>query len=297
MGEKRELVQAVLDELPEVLDEYLPKYLKKHRTELKRWLLNTEGFRSEEEYEALQKEKEALEKELTVRHAREEKFMQEFEACRRELDEIKERAHRYAEELEKVQHDAERRVEMERRKAEEENEELQRYVMLMKEHQSELHRTFEEMQLDRARLAEKYGRAEEVAAQYQSLPEAARQGLAPVLGGEADGLTLVVRLAKVENFQSLWDYGATLLVRGTLDAAEEKALVALVDASLALVNLSHATPLFDIQDVALGTRYLPTTMQKTPASRQQGTVSRVLLPGCVYAGSGNCLRKPLVVVE
>ena len=64
MGEKKELVQAVLDELPEVLDAYLPKYLKKHRTELKRWLLNTDGFRSEEEFEAVEKESEACKAEM-----------------------------------------------------------------------------------------------------------------------------------------------------------------------------------------------------------------------------------------
>lgn len=268
MGEKKELVQAVLDELPEVLDAYLPKYLKKHRTELKRWLLNTDGFRSEEEFEAVEKESEACKAEMMDLRALVERLQAECTTRGRALVDAKDMMRQCIEERDAM------RVKTEK-----------------------MQQAFEELRSECARLSETYGRAEDVVVRYHAIPTVAREGLAPILGNSGDGLTLVVRLAKLENFQSLWDYAATLLVRDELGADEAKALTALVDDSLALVNASHATPLLDIQDVALGTRYLPTTMQKTSASRQQGTVSRVLLRGCAYAGSGNCLRKPLVVVE
>lgn len=297
MGEKKELVQAVLEELPDVFDAYLPKYLKKHRTELKRWLLNTDGFRSEEEFEAVEKENARCEAQVRDLNERLEHLVEERNNARRSLEAARADAERSAQNLELVKREAERRVQQAQAECDNRTNELYERSLVMEQRHAELQQALEELRGERNRLAETYGRAENVVARYQALPATARQGLAPLLGDGGDGLTLVVRLAKLENFQSLWDYAATLLVRDTLSAKEAAALTALVDDSLALVNASHATPPLDVKDIPTGARYLPTTMQKTPASHQQGAVTRVLLKGCAYAGSGNCLRKPLVVVE
>ncbi|MDY3296713.1 hypothetical protein, partial [Selenomonas sp.] len=70
MGEKKEreaIVQEVLEKLseklPDILDDYIPQYMEEHRAELKRWFLNTDGFRSDEECKELQEACEKSERE------------------------------------------------------------------------------------------------------------------------------------------------------------------------------------------------------------------------------------------
>ena len=129
------------------------------------------------------------------------------------------------------------------------------------------------------------------------MPEAVQQGLAQIVGDGGNGAQLLVRLSQLDNYESLWNYVANLLLRGAVDAEAAETLVALADTSLQLVNASHATPILAVQDIIPGARYQPNIMQKTTTSRQQGTVSRILLRGAVYTGSGNCLQKTLVEVS
>lgn len=312
MGEKKELMQAVREVLPDILEDELPKYLKKHRTDLKRCLINTEGFRSEEEFEAL---KEKLKEETEARDEKEEAL----KSVRTELAVVrtaKENAECRAAQVENMARQATQEataaVEDAHRKAraaiQEEQDRAARAVAKARE---EMHRTVDEAQaaceamtkeLQEAQdvcahYESRYATVEALAARYHDLPEAVQQGLAQIVGDGGNGAQLLVRLSQLDNYESLWNYVANLLLRGAVDAEAAETLVALADTSLQLVNASHATPILAVQDIIPGARYQPNIMQKTTTSRQQGTVSRILLRGAVYTGSGNCLQKTLVEVS
>lgn len=300
MGEKKELRQAIREALPELLEEELPKYLKKHRTELKRCLINTDGFRSAEEYEALGKRlqeetraREKTEEELTstrtkLATAQAAQADADRRATQAEKDACQARQ-KAAADVADAKRDAQTAIQMER-------EQAQRMVADANAVRDAMEEERDEAQAVRAHYESVYAFVETLAERYRALPEAIRQGVAQIVGDGGNGAQLLVRLSQLDNYESLWDYAANLLLRDAADKAAAETLVALVDASFLLVNASHATPILAVPDIVPGARYQPNVMQKTPESRQQGAVARVLLRGAVYPGSGNCLRKTLVEI-
>jgi len=301
VGDKKEraMVQEVLKELmPDLLDEYFPQYMEKHRAELKRWFLNTEGFRSEEECKEL---KEACEKSEREKAEAEEEFQKQLkEAQERHEKELEEAKNRHAAELKEAQekcvaeHDALERSESMLARTQNELSEAQAQATRKVE---DAHKAQAQAEAVRKHYEANYSAAEAVVRVYEEIPEGVRQGLHSLLGDGREAVTLLVRLSQKDVLENLWEYAKLQIVHGGLEKDTADALGDLVACSLCLVNASHAVPLFAEQDIRLGERFQPNDMQKTPESRQQGTVRAVLLPGYQYLETGKLVKKSLVEVE
>jgi len=319
MGEKKEIVQAVLERLPDFLEAYLPQYMEEHRAELKRWFLNTDGFRSEEECKEL---KEACERSEREKREAEEEFQKQLQkAQERHEEELEEAKNRHAAELEEAQkkyvaeHDALERSESMLARTQNELSEAQAGCAEAKRHADDVDAQMRRLnaqttrKLDDAHKAQtraeaackhyeaNYAAAEAVVRVYQQIPDDLRQGLHSLVGDGTNAVTLLVRLSQQDVLMNLWDYTMHQIVHGDLERETLAALARLVEQSLKLVNASRPTPLFVVQDIRLGERFQPNDMQKTPESRQQGTVRAVLLPGYQYLETGKLVKKSLVEVE
>ena len=322
VGDKKEraMVQEVLKELmPDLLDEYFPQYMEKHRAELKRWFLNTEGFRSEEECKEL---KEACEKSEREKAEAEEEFQKQLkEAQERHEKELEEAKKRHASELKEAQekcvaeHDALERNKAALERTQNELSKAQADCDQAKCHANDVDAQMEQLnaqttrKLDDAHKAQmraeaackhyeaNYATAEAVVRVYQQIPDDLRQGLHSLVGDGTNAVTLLVRLSQQDVLMNLWDYTMHQIVHGDLERETIAALARLVEQSLKLVNASRPTPLFAVQDIRIGERFQPNDMQKTPESRQQGTVRAVLLPGYQYLETGKLVKKSLVEVE
>ena len=326
MGEKKEreaIVQEVLErlseKLPDILDDYIPQYMEEHRAELKRWFLNTDGFRSDEECGELQAacERSAREK------AEAEKACQEKleEAQRQHAAELEEMKKQHAAEIEEAQkkcvaeHDALERTKITLERTKTSLDVAQANCAEAKRHAAEVEAQMERLnaqttqKLDDAHKAQtraeaackhyeaNYAAADEIVRLYEQIPDDLRQGLHSLVGDGTNAVTLLVRLSQKDVLETLWDYAMHQIVHGDLERETIAALARLVEQSRKLVNASRPTPLFAVQDIRIGERFRPNDMRKTQASRQQGTVRAVLLPGYMYQETNKIVRESLVEVE
>ena len=326
MGEKKEreaIVQEVLEKLseklPDILDDYIPQYMEEHRAELKRWFLNTDGFRSDEECKELQ---EACEKSEREKAEAEKEFQKQLKkAQERHEKELEETENRHATELKEAQekyvaeHDALERNKAALERTQNALSKAQADCDQAKRHADDMDALMERLnaqttrKLDDAHKAQtraedackhyeaNYAAAEEIVRLYNQIPDDLHQGLHSLVGDGTNAVTLLVRLSQQDVLMNLWDYTMHQIVHGDLETETIAALARFVEQSLALVNASRPTPLLAVQDIRIGERFQPNDMQKTPESRQQGTVRAVRLQGYRYQETGKLVKKSLVEVE
>ena len=301
MGDKK-----IKKKLVDFIEECIERYIDEHLVDLKRKILNLDGFKSEDEYKNLQARYDELNDKIenlqtSIGALNDEKnaFKQKSEFLQNEVEkENKKRNEQIWENDRLVAENNEIRTEKEEleKKLAECEKNLNKANGIIDSMQQEI----EEAQKEKSRLeyfSNGYGEIDSMYEIYQKLNEDIRDELQGIFGNADTPVMFFCNALQENHLDNFWDYISNKINSGKIDRNIEKSLCKLFDFCFDMVNNSQQKPLYKRLQVQKGFDFDNTYMIKTTDSSQLGNVKEVKLAGYVYTLSNKIVRRSLVLVE
>lgn len=302
MSDKKKLVDFI--------EKCIEKYIDEHLVDLKRKILNLDGFKSDEEYENLQSqysqikdEKGNLQRYIDDLHEEKNELEHKKEILEVELEENTEKICKLERDFVRL-HKENEALKVNLIKCE---TNLDRANNVINDIKNEAGKMIDSMK-EKIKKAEKqkeildyfsngYGEIDSMFKIYQQLNEDIRDELQGIFGNANTPIIFFCNALQENHLDNFWDYISNKINSGKIDRNVEKSLCKLFDFCFDMVNSSQQKPRYKRLQIQEGFDFDNTYMIKTADSNQLGTVKEVKLAGYVYTLTNNVVRRSLVQVE
>lgn len=302
MSDKKKLVDFI--------EKCIEKYIDEHLVDLKRKILNLDGFKSDEEYENLQSqysqikdEKGNLQRYIDDLHEEKNELEHKKEILEVELEENTEKICKLERDFVRL-HKENEALKVNLIKCE---TNLDRANNVINDIKNEAGKMIDSMK-EKIKKAEKqkeildyfsngYGEIDSMFKIYQQLNEDIRDELQGIFGNADTPVIFFCNALQESHLDNFWDYISNKINSGKIDNNIEKNLCKLFDFCFDMVNSSQKKPRYKRLQIQKGFDFDNTYMIKTADSSQLGTVKEVKLAGYVYTLTNNVVRRSLVQVE
>lgn len=302
MSDKKKLVDFI--------EKCIEKYIDEHLVDLKRKILNLDGFKSDEEYENLQSqysqikdEKGNLQRYIDDLHEEKNELEHKKKILEVELEENTEKICKLERDFVRLYKENEA-LKVNLIKCE---TNLDRANNVINDIKNEAGKMIDSMK-EKIKKAEKqkeildyfsngYGEIDSMFKIYQQLNEDIRDELQGIFGNADTPIIFFCNALQENHLDNFWDYISNKINSGKIDRNIEKSLCKLFDFCFDMVNSSQQKPLYKRLQVQKGFDFDNTYMIKTADSSQLGIVKEVKLAGYVYTLTNNVVRRSLVQVE
>ncbi|SNU94144.1 chromosome segregation protein SMC [Megamonas hypermegale] len=317
------------------IEECIERYIDEHLVDLKRKILNLDGFKSDEEYKNLQSqysqikdENGNLQRYIDDLHEEKNELEHKKEILEVELEENKEKIYKLKEDFYKsMEHKCKKNDvlkislnECEERlsKINEENDILKEKLIKYETNLDRANNAINDIKNEAGKMIDsmkekikeaqqqkeildyfsnRYGEIDSMFKTYQQLNEDIRDELQGIFGNADTPVMFFCNALQENHLDNFWDYISNKINSGKIDRNIEKSLCKLFDFCFDMVNNSQQKPLYKRLQVQKGFDFDNTYMIKTTDSSQLGNVKEVKLAGYVYTLSNKIVRRSLVQVE
>lgn len=312
MSEKK-----IKKKLVDFIEKCVENYIEEHLADLKRKLLNMDGFKSDEEYKNLQlqfEEANDKNKELqtNIENLQDEnsglKQNQEFlqnnlEAANNKQKELEQKNKDLVAENEKV-NDEKEKAEKKSAECEKNLNEANKAIVDIKNKAGEvidsMKREIDEARKQRETLdyfTAGYGEIDRMYKMYQQLGEDIRGELAGIFGSADTPVQFFCGALQENHLDNFWEYIRDKINSEKVDKDTEGMLNVLFDFCFDMVNISQSKPMYKRLQVQAGFDFDNNYMIKTSDSSQLGIIKEIKLEGYVYASSNKVVKRSLVQVK
>lgn len=284
MSDKKKLVDFI--------EKCIERYINEHLVDLKRKMLNLDGFKSDEEYKILQSQCIQIKKEKS-----------DLEQKQKSLEEDLKTTNEEKYKLEQKNND----LITDNTKLSDEKEQIEKKLNECEKNLNKANRKIDSMQqeIDEAQkqknkldyFSNGYGEIDSMFKIYQQLNEDIRDELQGIFGNADTPVMFFCNALQESHLDNFWDYISNKINSGKIDNNIEKNLCKLFDFCFDMVNSSQQKPRYKRLQIQKGFDFDNTYMIKTADSSQLGTVKEVKLAGYVYTLTNNVVRRSLVQVE
>lgn len=284
MSDKKKLVDFI--------EKCIERYINEHLVDLKRKMLNLDGFKSDEEYKILQSQCIQIKKEKS-----------DLEQKQKSLEEDLKTTNEEKYKLEQKNND----LITDNTKLSDEKEQIEKKLSECEKNLNKANRKIDSMQqeIDEAQkqknkldyFSNGYGEIDSMYKIYQQLNEDIRDELQGIFGNADTPVMFFCNALQESHLDNFWDYISNKINSGKIDRNVEKSLCKLFDFCFDMVNSSQQKPRYKRLQIQEGFDFDNTYMIKTAYSNQLGTVKEVKLAGYVYTLTNNVVRRSLVQVE
>lgn len=312
MSEKK-----IKKKLVDFIEKCVENYIEEHLADLKRKLLNMDGFKSDEEYKNLQlqfEEANDKNKELqtNIENLQDEnsglKQNQEFlqnnlEAANNKQKELEQKNKDLVAENEKV-NDEKEKAEKKSAECEKNLNEANKAIVDIKNKAGEvidsMKREIDEARKQRETLdyfTAGYGEIDRMYKMYQQLGEDIRGELAGIFGSADTPVQFFCGALQENHLDNFWEYIRDKINSEKVDKDTEGMLNVLFDFCFDMVNISQSKPMYKRLQVQAGFDFDNNYMIKTSDSSQLGIIKEIKLEGYTYASSNKVVKRSLVQVK
>lgn len=327
--------KKIKKKLVDFIEKCIEKYIDEHLVDLKRKILNLDGFKSDEEYKNLQSqysqikdEKGNLQRYIDDLHEEKNDLEHKKEILEVELEKNKEKIYKLKEDFDKsMEYECKKndalkislnKCEERLSKINKENDilkvklikyetNLDRANNAINDIKNEARKMIDSMK-EKVKEAQQqkeildyfsngYGEIDSMFKTYQQLNEDIRDELQGIFGNADTPVMFFCNALQENHLDNFWDYISNKINSGKIDRNIEKSLCKLFDFCFDMVNNSQQKPLYKRLQVQKGFDFDNTYMIKTADSSQLGNVKEVKLAGYVYTLSNKIVRRSLVQVE
>ncbi len=292
------------------IEECIERYIDEHLVDLKRKILNLDGFKSDEEYKNLQSqysqikdEKGNLQRYIDDLHEEKNELEHKKEILEVELEENTEKICKLERDFVRLYKENEA-LKVNLIKCE---TNLDRANNVINDIKNEAGKMIDSMK-EKIKKAQQqkeildyfsngYGEIDSMFKIYQQLNEDIRHELQGIFGNADTPVMFFCNALQENHLDNFWDYISNKINSGKFDRNIEKSLCKLFDFCFDMVNNSQQKPLYKRLQVQKGFDFDNTYMIKTTDSSQLGNVKEVKLAGYVYTLSNKIVRRSLVLVE
>lgn len=327
--------KKIKKKLVDFIEKCIERYIDEHLVDLKRKILNLDGFKSDEEYKNLQSqysqikdEKGNLQRYIDDLHEEKNDLEHKKEILEVELEKNKEKIYKLKEDFDKsMEYECKKndalkislnKCEERLSKINKENDilkvklikyetNLDRANNAINDIKNEARKMIDSMK-EKVKEAQQqkeildyfsngYGEIDSMFKIYQQLNEDIRDELQGIFGNADTPVMFFCNALQENHLDNFWDYISNKINSGKIDRNIEKSLCKLFDFCFDMVNNSQQKPLYKRLQVQKGFDFDNTYMIKTTDSSQLGNVKEVKLAGYVYTLSNKIVRRSLVQVE
>lgn len=298
--------KKIKKKLVDFIEKCIEKYIDEHLVDLKRKMLNLDGFKSDEEYKNLQSqysqikdEKGNLQRYIDDLHEEKNELEQKQKSLEENLETVNEEKYK----LEQKNYDLiidNTKLREEKRQIEKKLYECEKNLNKANGIIDSMQQEIEEAQKEKSRLeyfSNGYGEIDSMFKTYQQLNEDIRGELQGIFGNADTPVMFFCNALQENHLDNFWDYISNKINSRKIDRNVEKSLCKLFDFCFDMVNSSQQKPLYKRLQVQKGFDFDNTYMIKTADSSQLGNVKEVKLAGYVYTLTNNVVRRSLVQVE
>lgn len=298
--------KKIKKKLVDFIEKCIEKYIDEHLVDLKRKILNLDGFKSDEEYRNLQSQYSQIKDEKENLQDNINKLNKEkvyLEQKRKSLEENLETVNEEKYKLEKKNDDLivdNTKLRDKKEQVEKKLNECEKNLNKANGKIDSMQQEIEEAQKQKNRLeyfSNGYGEIDSMFKTYQQLNEDIRDELQGIFGNADTPVMFFCNALQENHLDNFWDYISNKINSGKIDRNIEKSLCKLFDFCFDMVNNSQQKPLYKRLQVQKGFDFDNTYMIKTTDSSQLGNVKEVKLAGYVYTLSNKIVRRSLVQVE
>lgn len=284
MSDKKKLVDFI--------EKCIERYINEHLVDLKRKMLNLDGFKSDEEYKILQSQCIQIKKEKSDLEQKQKSLEEDLKTTNEEKYKLEQKNYDLIIDNTKLRE--------EKRQIEKKLYECEKNLNKVNEIIDSMQQEIEEAQKQKNRLeyfSNSYGEIDSMFKTYQQLNEDIRDELQGIFGNADTPVMFFCNALQENHLDNFWDYISNKINSGKIDRNIEKSLCKLFDFCFDMVNNSQQKPLYKRLQVQKGFDFDNTYMIKTTDSSQLGNVKEVKLAGYVYTLSNKIVRRSLVLVE
>ena len=298
--------KKIKKKLVDFIEKCIEKYIDEHLVDLKRKILNLDGFKSDEEYKNLQSqysqikdEKENLQDNINKLNKEKVYLEQKRKSLEENLETVNEEKYKLEQKNDDLIVDN-TKLREEKRQIEKKLDECEKNLNKVNEIIDSMQQEIEEAQKQKNKLdyfSNGYGKIDSMFKIYQQLNEDIRDELQGIFGNADTPVMFFCNALQENHLDNFWDYISNKINSGKIDNNIEKSLCKLFDFCFDMVNNSQQKPLYKRLQVQKGFDFDNTYMIKTADSTQLGNVKEVKLAGYVYMLTNNVVRRSLVQVE
>lgn len=298
--------KKIKKKLVDFIEKCIERYINEHLVDLKRKMLNLDGFKSDEEYKILQSqciqikgEKENLQD--NINELNKEKF--DLEQKQKSLEENLEIVNEEKCKLEQKNDD----LIVDNTKLRDKKEQVEKKLNECEKNLNKangiidsMQQEIEEAQKEKSRLeyfSNGYGEIDSMFKTYQQLNEDIRDELQGIFGNADTPVMFFCNALQENHLDNFWEYICSKINSGKINRDMEGMLNALFDFCFDMVNISQPKPMYKRLQVQAGFDFDNSYMIKTSDSSQLGIIKEVKLAGYVYALSNKVVKRSLVRVE
>ena len=309
--------KKIKKKLVDFIEKCVEKYIDEHLADLKRKLLNMDGFKSDEEYKNLQlqfeeandKNKdlqtdiENLRSENSGLKQNQEVLQNNLEAVNNKQKELEQKNRDLITDNEKIKAEKEsaekKLAECEKNLNKANNtivdikNEAGRIIDSMKQEIEEAHK--QKKTLDYFTAG--YGEIDSMYKIYQKLDENIHEELSGIFGSADTPIQFFCSALQENHLDNFWEYICSKINSGKINRDMEGMLNVLFDFCFDMVNISQSKPMYKRLQVQAGFDFDNNYMIKTSDSSQLGIIKEIKLEGYVYASSNKVVKRSLVQVE
>lgn len=309
--------KKIKKKLVDFIEKCIEKYIDEHLVDLKRKILNLDGFKSEDEYKNLQARYDelndkienlqtsigALNDEKNAFKQKNEFLQSEVEAANKKRNEqIRENDRLVAEnneirtekeELEKKLAECEKNLNKANKTIVDIKNEAGEIIDSMKQEIEEAHK--QKKTLDY--FAAGYGEIDSMYKMYQNLDENIHEELSGIFGSADTPIQFFCSALQENHLDNFWEYICSKINSGKIDKDTEGMLNNLFDFCFDMVNTSQPKPMYKRLQVQAGFDFDNSYMIKTSDSSQLGIIKEIKLEGYTYASSNKVVKRSLVQVK
>lgn len=298
--------KKIKKKLVDFIEKCIERYIDEHLVDLKRKMLNLDGFKSDEEYRNLQYQYTQIKDERenlqgNISKLSKEKF--NLEQKQKSLEENLETVNEEKCKLEQKNDDLivdNTKLCDKKEQVEKKLNECEKNLNKANEIIDSMQQEIKEAQKQKSRLeyfSNGYGEIDSMYEIYQQLNEDIRDELQGIFGNADTPVMFFCNALQENHLDNFWDYISNKINSGKIDRNIEKSLCKLFDFCFDMVNNSQQKSLYKRLQVQKGFDFDNTYMIKTTDSSQLGNVKEVKLAGYVYTLSNKIVRRSLVQVE
>lgn len=302
--------KKIKKKLVDFIEKCIEKYIDEHLVDLKRKMLNLDGFKSDEEYENLRSqysqikdERGNLQRYIDDLHEEKNELEHKKEILEVELEENTAKIYKLKENFDKLYKENDvlnvKLIKCETN--------LDRANNAINDIKNEAGKMIDSMK-EKIKKAEKqkeildyfsngYGEIDSMYKIYQQLNEDIRDELQGLFGNADTPIIFFCNALQESHLDNFWDYISNKINSGKINNNIEKKLCKLFDFCFNMVNSSQQKPRYKRLQIQKGFDFDNTYMIKTADSSQLGTVKEVKLAGYVYTLTNNVVKRSLVQVE
>ena len=302
--------KKIKKKLVDFIEKCIEKYIDEHLVDLKRKMLNLDGFKSDEEYENLRSqysqikdERGNLQRYIDDLHEEKNELEHKKEILEVELEENTAKIYKLKENFDKLYKENDvlnvKLIKCETN--------LDRANNAINDIKNEAGKMIDSMK-EKIKKAEKqkeildyfsngYGEIDSMYKIYQQLNEDIRDELQGLFGNADTPIIFFCNALQESHLDNFWDYISNKINSGKINNNIEKKLCKLFDFCFNMVNSSQQKPRYKRLQIQKGFDFDNTYMIKTADSSQLGTVKEVKLAGYVYTLTNNVVRRSLVQVK